>query len=221
MIIDDKRGEVRIKPTAHIESTAVIIGPATIQGGAYVGHNAIVGAPPQYKGYWPQGGHGKRANAGVYIGAGTVVRELCQVHQGVQRTTFVGDDCLLMAGCHIAHDSSIGAHCTLGSFSTLGGHTTLGGHVTFGQGVVTHPWVIVGAYSMVGLNSSVIEDVLPYQKVAGSPARLLGKNTGAGGDKQEWNESCFDETQWVHYDALRIRRNSLKKEMRNDGDPER
>jgi hypothetical protein len=49
------------------------------------------------------------------------------------------------------------------------------------------------------LNSSVIKDVLPYQKVAGSPARLIGKNTGAGGEKADWDSgalNAFDVDHW-------------------------
>ena len=221
MIIEDHRGEVVISPSAHIESTAVLIGPVQIGELAYIGHNCVIGAPPQYKGYWPIPLHGKSANAGVYIGRKTVVRELTQVHQGIQRTTFIGDESLIMAGCHIAHDCSIGAHVTLGSFSALGGHTHIGHKATFGQGVVTHPWVIIGDHSMVGLNSSVINDVLPYQKVAGSPARLIGKNTGAGGDKEAWDETTLDEGTWIGHSVLVTRRNNLKKEMHRDEDPRR
>ena len=89
----------------------------------------------------------------------------------------VGADVLLMTGVHIGHDCHVGEGSTIGSHTALGGYTIIGDLVTFGQGVVTHPWIIVGEAAMVGLNSSVIRDVQPFAKVAGSPARLLGSNT--------------------------------------------
>lgn len=221
MIIDEHNGKVVVAPTARVEETAVLIGPCVIGGGTYIGHNCVIGAPPQYKGYWPNPLHAARANGGVMIGSKVVVRELTQIHQGIQSHTFVGDESYLMAGCHIAHDASIGAWCTLGSFSTLGGHTRIGARVTFGQGVVTHPWVMIGEGAMVGLNSSVINDVMPYQKVAGSPAKLIGKNTGPGGDKEAWTFGCLDESAWLIYDHHVRHRNKLKKEMQDDAHPRR
>lgn len=213
MIIDDSHGRVTIRKGAYIEDTAVLIGPCEIGADSYIGHNAIIGAPAQYKGFFPTPVTAERAEAGVIIGNNVTIRELTQIHQGILMPTTVCSLALLMAGCHIAHDSFIGPRVTLGSFTVLGGHTTIDDDATFGQGVVTHPWVIVGEGAMVGLNSSVTKDVLPYQKVAGSPARLLGKNTGAGGDKEAWDESVLDPQVWEDYHALCRQRDEEKNRM--------
>ena len=161
----------------EIHAYAVITAPCTIHGPVYIGPHAVIGAPPQHHGSYPSPIEAPRRAAGVIIEAGAIIREFVTIHQGCVTPTRIGAAAMLMAGCHIAHDCIIGKGVTLGSFSILGGFTQIGDGATFGQGVVTHPWKMIGEGAMVGLNSSVIEDVLPYAKVAGSPARLLGSNT--------------------------------------------
>ena len=177
MILDDTHGYITIHEGAYIEDTAVIIGPCEIQYDCYIGHCATVGAPPQYHGVFPSPVTAERRAKGVVVCARTTVREFCQIHQGIVDVTMIGQDVLLMAGCHIAHDCELGTGVTAGSFLVLGGFTMIGAHVTFGQGCVTHPWCVIGEGAMVGLNSSVLRDVEPYAKVAGAPARSLGQNT--------------------------------------------
>jgi UDP-N-acetylglucosamine acyltransferase len=160
-----------------IGAYAVIDAPCRIHSPAYIGPHAVIGAPPQHHGSYPSPMHAKKRAAGVIINAGATIREFATIHQGCVAPTVIGAHALVMAGCHIAHDCSIGADTTLGSFSVLGGFTQVGPKVTFGQGVITHPWVLIGEGAMVGLNSSIIKDVLPYAKAAGAPARILGSNT--------------------------------------------
>lgn len=185
MIVDARHAAVTIHPDARIESTAVLIGPCVIEAGAYIGHYAVIGSPAQHHDHYPDGPH--HDPKGVRVGRGGIVREHCQIQQGVVRTTCVHEGAYVMAGTHVSHDTSIGAYATIGTNSIFGGHTTVLDRVTFGQSVVTHPWVIIGARAMVGQGSCVIRDVAPEQKVAGNPTRLLGANTGAGGGKREWS----------------------------------
>jgi UDP-N-acetylglucosamine acyltransferase len=211
-IIDNSGGQVVVEAGASVERTAVLIGPCTIERGAYIGHYAVVGAQPQHEGYYPYPQYGKIADAGVIIREGAVVREHSQVHQGILAPTIVGANSLVMAGCHVSHDSVVGRWSVLATNTILGGHTMIASNVTFGQAVVTHPWVIIGANAMIGLNSSVIKDVLPFQKVAGSPAKVIGKNTGAGGDKEEWLESTILPNYLDDYDAM-VRQREEEREM--------
>lgn len=185
MIIDDTFGPVTIHDGARIESTAVLIGPCRVNDGAYIGHYAVIGSPAQHHGHYPDGEHHKPK--GVIVGIKAVVREHCQVQQGVKRITYIEPGAYIMCGSHISHDTIIGMNATIGTNSILGGFTHVMNDVTFGQKVVTHPWLIIGAHCMVGQGACVIRDTEPYQKIAGNPARLLGRNTGAGGEKAEWD----------------------------------
>ena len=170
------RGNVDIGDNVTIEPYAIISGPCVIHDDVYIGAHAMIGGSPQHRGSYPSGVSAPIRHAGVRIGKGACVREYVTVHHGIVEETRVGTDALLMAGCHVAHDSQIGARSTLGSFSILGGFTIIDEDVTFGQGVVTHPWALIGEGAMVGLNSSVVKDVTPFAKVAGAPARVLGSN---------------------------------------------
>ena len=168
------RGDVKIGKSTLVEPFAVITGPCIIGDNCYIGTGAVIGAAAQHTGSYPHPITGKHAPAGVIIWSDVCVREYATVHQGLLHATEVGDRSLLMAGCHIAHDTVLGDDCVVGSYTLFGGFTFVGDHVTFGQGCVTHPWTVIGSGAMVGLNSSVIRDVQTLEKVAGCPAERLG-----------------------------------------------
>jgi UDP-N-acetylglucosamine acyltransferase len=206
MIIDETHGAVTIGDGCEIADTAILTGPLTIGDRVYVGAYAVIGAPAQHRGSYPCSLDSKHRAEGVTIGDGACIREFVQVHQGIVRPTIVGADSLLMAGAHIAHDSQLGRGVTMGSFSILGGFTIIDDEATFGQGVVTHPWIIIGERAMVGLNSSVVKDVDPFAKVAGSPARLLGSNTSKDRSlPEEYSASVLSESVWERWACLRDR----------------
>jgi len=206
MIIDETHGAVTIGEGCEISDTAILTGPLTIGDCVYIGAYAVIGAPAQHRGSYPCSLDSKHRAEGVTIGDGACVREFVQVHQGIMRPTIVGGDSLLMAGAHIAHDSQLGGGVTMGSFSILGGFTIIDDEATFGQGVVTHPWIIIGERAMVGLNSSVVKDVDPFAKVAGSPSRLLGSNTTKDCSlPAEYSASVLSESVWERWASLRDR----------------
>lgn len=207
------RGNVTIGERVVIEPYAVITGPCVIEDDAYIGAHATIGAPGQHRSTYPSPiSATNRALGGVRVGRGACVREYATIHQGLVAETVVGADALLMAGCHVAHDCQLGSGVTLGSFSVLGGFTLVDDEVTFGQGVITHPWVLVGEGAMVGLNSSVVKDVLPYAKVAGAPARLLGANTHKNPLlSPDYDEAVLSEDVWTGWGALVDARDILRR----------
>jgi len=191
------RGDVHIAESAIIEPYAVITGPAWIKANAYVGAHAVIGAPPQHRGSYPSPIDATIREAGVVVGRGACVREYATIHQGILVDTIVGEDALLMAGVHIAHDSLVADRVTIGSFSVLGGFTVIDQDATLGQGVVTHPWTLIGESAMIGLNSSVVRDVMPFSKVAGSPAKLIGTNTHKAPDlPSSYTETMLGASVW-------------------------
>ena len=197
---------VRIGAGVVVEPYAIITGPTLIGEGAYIGAHACIGAPAQHHGAYPAPITGERREGGVVVGAGACVREYVTIHQGVIGGTIVGAGTLLMAGVHVAHDCLIGERVTLGSFSILGGLSIVDEDVTFGQGVVTHPYSIVGAGAMVGLNSSVIHDVLPFSKVAGCPARVIGFND------RKHPSGGLGEDDWADYSVLHDQQRARRSE---------
>lgn len=197
MIIDETDGEVNVSFNAIVEKTAVIIGPAVVEEEAYVGHYAVIGGAAQHSDYWPYAD--AHRPAGVIIRKGGVVREHCQVQQGVKRRTIVGMGAHIMAQCHISHDTIIGVDATLSTNSIMGGHTIICEGATLGQCVVTHPWTVIGGYAMIGQGACVVKNIPPTAKAAGVPAVIIGENTGPGGPKRNYDLERVAETYREQY----------------------
>lgn len=113
------------------------------------------------------------------IGDRTVIREYVSVHRatGDGETTSIGDDTLLLAYGHVAHNCRVGNHVTMSSTAQIAGHVVLEDHVTVGGQTGVHQFVRVGSYSMVGGMSRITRDVPPYLLVEGSPAEPYGLNS--------------------------------------------
>lgn len=201
------RGNVDIGENVTIEPYAVITGPCRIGDDVYIGAHAMIGGSPQHRGSYPSGLDAPVRHAGIVIGRGACLREYVTVHHGIVDETRVGADALVMAYSHISHDSQVGDRVTLSTGSTLGGFTIIDQDATFGQGAITHPWCVVGESAMIGLNASVIKDVMPFCKVAGSPARVLGSNTHRDPRlPREYDELSLSADVWDRWnEALQLR----------------
>ena len=97
----------------------------------------------------------------TFIGDRTTIRECATVHRatGEGEETRIGDDCLLMAYTHVAHN------CVLGNRIIMSNAAMLAGHAIVEDGVV------------IGGTSKLVQDVVPYTMVDGHPARAVGLNS--------------------------------------------
>ena len=102
-----------------------------------------------------------------------VFRESVTVNRGTildQGVTRIGNDNLLMAYSHVAHDCRLGDQIVLANCATLGGHVEIGDWVTLGGLSAVHQYTKVGAHSFVAHNAAVTRDVPPYIMTVGRPA---------------------------------------------------
>jgi UDP-N-acetylglucosamine acyltransferase len=115
---------------------------------------------------------------GLRIGNRNVFREFTTVHCATNEgaSTVVGDDNLVLAYSHIAHECRVGNHLIMSSHAALGGHVELGDHVTIGWGSGLHQFCRVGSLAMVGAASKVVQDVPPFMIADGSPAMVRTTN---------------------------------------------
>jgi UDP-N-acetylglucosamine acyltransferase len=133
---------------------------------------ASVGAQPQAVKF-------KGEKTFVKIGRGTVVREFATINRGTAfgtGVTEIGEENLLMAYCHVAHDCRTGRKVILANNATLAGHITIGDHVTVGGLVAIHQFVRIGDYAYIGGKTGVPKDIPPYVIAAGERAKLHGLN---------------------------------------------
>jgi UDP-N-acetylglucosamine acyltransferase len=122
--------------------------------------------------------HGERAE--TRIGHRNRIREFVTIHRGTEgggALTQIGDDNLLMAYAHVAHDVKIGGHCILANGTTLAGHVTIEDHVGIGAFTGVHQFCRVGRHCYVGGYSVITRDVLPFSlTVTEREAKVFGAN---------------------------------------------
>ena len=150
----------------------------TIMEGATIGENcrifpgAVISAIPQDLKF---GGE----KSEVIIGNNTTIRECVTINRGTKETgkTKIGNDCLLMAYSHIAHDCYIGNNCIIVNGVALGGHITIGDWVIIGGLSAIHQFVHIGSHAMISGGALVRKDVPPFVKAAREPLSFVGINS--------------------------------------------
>ena len=150
----------------------------TIMEGARIGKNckifpgAVISAEPQDLKF-----EGEVTT--VEIGDNTTIRECVTINRGTKDRykTVIGDNCLIQAYSHIAHDCIVGNNCIFSNSSTLAGHVTIGDYVVLAGLVAVHQFCTIGSHSFVTGGTSVRKDVPPYIKAAREPISYAGINS--------------------------------------------
>jgi len=114
------------------------------------------------------------------IGSRNTIREFVTIHRGTQGgglVTELGDDNLIMAYAHIAHDVRIGNHTVIANGVTFGGHVVVGDWAVIGAFSGVHQFCRVGRHAMIGGYSVVTQDVLPFSMtVSPREVKTFGAN---------------------------------------------
>lgn len=108
------------------------------------------------------------------IGARNTIREFVSIHSGTEEgsITSIGDDSILLAHAHVAHNCNVGNHVTMSHAATLGGHVIIGDYANIGGLSAIHQFCHVGRAAMVGGMCRVVQDVLPFTIAEGFPAHM-------------------------------------------------
>ncbi|MFM2152590.1 MAG: hypothetical protein RL199_1025, partial [Pseudomonadota bacterium] len=107
-------------------------------------------------------------------------REFATLHLGTAQgrgETTIGDDCLFMAGSHVAHDCVVGNHVMLANGSAFAGHCTVEDHVICGGLSGVHQFSRLGRFAFISGGAMVTMDIPPYCTAQGDRAALAGLNT--------------------------------------------
>jgi UDP-N-acetylglucosamine acyltransferase len=165
-------GDVVMGSGNVLHAHAVVLGPASLGHRNEVHPFAVLGGPPQDLRH-------RGEPTGLEIGSRNVFREHVTVSRGTAHgggSTVLGDDNLLMAGCHVAHDCRLGNHVVMANLATLAGHASVGDHAVFGGFVGVGPFVRIGESAMLAAGAMIARDVPPFCIAAGDRARLTGVN---------------------------------------------
>jgi UDP-N-acetylglucosamine acyltransferase len=155
-----------------VGSSVLIEGHTSLGVNNKVFHGAAIGTIPQDLKY-------EGAQSYVKIGDNNVMREYvtinCATDEG--ESTVIGNENLLMAYVHVAHNCILGDHVILANSVNLAGHVIIQDYAIIGGVVPVHQFVNIGAHSFIGGGSRIAKDIPPFVKVAGNPPRIGGINT--------------------------------------------
>ncbi|EEE38768.1 acyl-(acyl-carrier-protein)-UDP-N-acetylglucosamine O-acyltransferase [Rhodobacteraceae bacterium KLH11] len=164
--------QVRLGDRVELKSHVVVTGNTVIGEDTTIFSFAVVGEIPQDKKF---GGENTR----LEIGARNRIREHVTINTGTDGgggITRIGDDCLLMAGVHVAHDVQIGNRVILVNHAGAAGHCIIEDDVIVGGISGLHQFVRVGRGAIIGALTMVPNDVIPYGLVQAPRGELDGLN---------------------------------------------
>ncbi len=191
-----------IHPTAVIDSSAqvhetcevgpyAIIGPeVTIGRGTRIGPHTVISGPTvigednrifQFAsiGEDPQDLKYDGEESRLEIGDRNTIREFVTINRGTTGgggETRLGDDNLLMAYVHVAHDCIIGSNTIFANAASLAGHVTVGDYAILGGFSLVHQFSRVGDHSFSGMGSVINKDIPPFLLVSGHYVEAKGVN---------------------------------------------
>jgi len=175
---------VVIEPFVTIDKNVEIgegtrIGPnVTILEGARIGKNctifpgAVIAAIPQDLKF-------KGEDTLAIIGDNTTIRECVTVNRGTasKGKTQIGDNCLIMAYCHIAHDCLVGSNVIMSNATQLAGEVVIDDYAVISGGVLVHQFSHIGSHVIIQGGTKVNKDVPPYVKAGREPLSFEGINS--------------------------------------------
>lgn len=162
---------VRLEKDVVVGSHVLIERDTRVGAGSSIHKGAVLGTDAQDTKYDGE-------EAVLDVGRGTVIREYATLNRGTAASgrTVVGDECLIMAYAHVAHDCRLGDHVILSNTVNMGGHVEIGEWAIVGGMTAIHQFVRIGTQAFVGGFSRIAQDVPPYLMVAGNPSQLHGLN---------------------------------------------
>jgi UDP-N-acetylglucosamine acyltransferase len=150
-------GNVELGDNCTIGPHVHITGHTVIGSGTKVHKGAVIGDEPQdisFTGF----------TAYTNIGKDCVIREYVTVHRGSKpdASTSIGDNCMLMAFSHVAHDCQIKDHVVIANHSQIAGHVEINERAIISGGVFIHQFCKIGRMCMIGGTAKINQDVPPF-----------------------------------------------------------
>ncbi|MFL6228777.1 MAG: acyl-ACP--UDP-N-acetylglucosamine O-acyltransferase, partial [Pyrinomonadaceae bacterium] len=162
--------EVTLGDGVRVESHCVIEGLTEIGGETHVFPFVSIGLASQDMKY-------RGEPARTRVGRRCRLREFVTVHRGTEgggMLTSIGDDCLVMAQAHVAHDCVVGNGVIMSNAATLGGHVRVEDGANIGAYSGVHQFCRVGREAYVGGYSVIANDALPFALTVGNRAKCYG-----------------------------------------------
>jgi UDP-N-acetylglucosamine acyltransferase len=167
-----------IGPNVVLDDNVTLKSHVVVMGQTQIGSDTVV-FPFASLGEIPQDLKFKGEETRLVIGKRNRIREHVTMNVGTQGgggVTLIGDDCLFMAGCHVAHDVHIGNRVILVNSAAVAGHCILEDDVIVGGLSGIHQFVRIGQGAIIGAVTMVTNDVIPFGLVQAPRGELDGLN---------------------------------------------
>ena len=155
----------------QISSNAVIKSGTIIGKNCRIFQGSVIGEIPQDLKF-----EGEKTE--TRVGDNTTIREFVTINKGTSALgyTEIGNNVLLMAYVHVAHDCIVKDNVIMANKTTLGGHAEIDDWAFLGGGVLVHQFCKVGEHSIVAAGFRAVQDVPPYITASGEPLKYSGLN---------------------------------------------
>ena len=182
--------DAKISPTVVIDPFVTIDKNVEIGDGTWIGSNvtimegvrigknckifpgSVIGAIPQDLKY-------KGEDTLAIIGDNTTLREYVTVNRGTSAKgkTVIGNNCLIMAYCHVAHDCLLGNNIIISNATQLAGEVVIDDYAILSGGILVHQFTHIGSHVMVQGGSKINKDVPPFVTAGRDPLSYAGINS--------------------------------------------
>lgn len=163
--------DVVIGEGTEIHSGAVILNGSRIGRNCHIHSSAVIGGVPQDLKF-----RGEKTLA--IIGDNTIIREFATVNRGTasKGKTVIGNNCLIMAYCHVAHDCYLHNNIIMSNACQIAGEVEIEDYAVIGGGTLVHQFTHIGQHIMLQGGSHVNKDIPPYAMVGREPISYIGIN---------------------------------------------
>ena len=173
-----------ISPLAYVSPKAQIGNNVTIDAFAYIDDNVILGDnchvfPHAVIGCVPQDLKFRGEETWTIIGENCVLREFVTIHRGTasKGKTVVGNNNLIMAYCHVAHDCILHDNIIMSNATQLAGEVEVDDFAIIGGGTLVHQFSHIGGHVIIQGGSKFNKDIPPFAIIARDPIAFCGINS--------------------------------------------
>jgi UDP-N-acetylglucosamine acyltransferase len=208
---------VELGENCELISHVAMEGPTKIGSGNRFFPFSSIGLAPQDLTY-------KGEPTRLEIGNDNVIREFVSINRGTAKgggLTRVGDNNLIMAYTHIAHDCAIGDNTILANAATLGGHVTVEDWAVVGALCPVHQFVRIGAHSYIGGGTTITRDVLPFSKTAAERGTHAYGLNAVGLERRGFSKERIRKIHHAYKVLLASKLNTSQALEKLRGEPER
>lgn len=164
--------DVRIGDGTVVMNNVTVIGKTVIGNNNKIFHNAVVGSEPQDISYQGE-------ETSLVVGDNNIIRECVTINTGTKKgggKTVIGNNNLLMACSHIAHDCILEDNIIVANSVLFGGHIKVEKNANIMGLAGVHPFVTIGRFTYIGGLTRIVQDVPPFMIVEGNPSKVRQVN---------------------------------------------